>query len=101
MLALSYTQEQLIVITKLNDSRTHWTVYILECSDGTFYTGVTNNLANRVEQHNLGKGAKYTRCRLPVKVTYQEHAPDKGSALKREYEIKQLSREKKLQLVSA
>ena len=77
----------------------NWIVYILKCSDGTFYTGVTNDLDKRIEQHNKGKGAKYTRSRLPVHVVYQESAPEKGIALKREYAIKQLSREEKLQLM--
>jgi predicted GIY-YIG superfamily endonuclease len=76
-----------------------WTVYILECSDGTFYTGVTNNLQKRINLHNAGKGAKYTRSRLPVKVIYQEDAPEKSEALKREYMIKQLSREQKIKLM--
>lgn len=53
----------------------------------------------RIEQHNLGKGAKYTRARLPVTVVYQEDAPEKGDALKREYEIKQFSRQQKLDLI--
>ncbi len=78
----------------------NWIVYILKCSDGTFYTGVTNDLDKRIEQHNKGKGAKYTRSRLPVEIVYQEHAPDKGIALKREYAIKQLSRDEKLQLIT-
>jgi len=70
------------------------------CSDNTFYTGVTNDLEKRLLQHNQGKGAKYTRARLPVKVVYTEHAPDRGKALKREYEIKQLSRVEKGALIA-
>lgn len=90
---------QLISVTNLNHKSTNWTVYILECSDGTLYTGVTNDMNKRIEQHNLGKGAKYTRARIPVTVVYQEDAPEKGDALKREYEIKQLSRQQKLDLI--
>lgn len=74
-------------------------VYILQCSDNTLYTGWTNNLHNRVSAHQKGKGAKYTRSRLPVKLVYFEEYPDKISAQKREYEIKQKSRNEKLQLI--
>lgn len=75
-------------------------VYILECSDKTLYTGWTNNLHKRIETHSKGKGAKYTRCRLPVKLIYFEEHDDKVSAQKREYAIKQLSRIEKLNLIN-
>lgn len=75
-------------------------VYILECSDKTLYTGWTNNLHKRIEVHSKGKGAKYTRCRLPVKLVYFEEYDDKVSAQKREYAIKQLSRIQKLDLIN-
>lgn len=74
-------------------------VYILKCNDNTLYTGWTTDLKKRVKCHNSGKGAKYTRCRLPVKLVYFEELNDKPSALKREYEIKKLSRNKKLLLI--
>ncbi|MFU0825502.1 GIY-YIG nuclease family protein [Clostridium sp.] len=74
-------------------------VYILECSDKTLYTGWTNNLNKRIETHSKGKGAKYTRARLPVKLVYFEEFEDKISAQRREYAIKQLSRKKKLELI--
>ncbi len=74
-------------------------VYILQCADNTLYTGWTNNLNKRLDSHNKGKGAKYTRCRLPVKLVYFEEYEDKISAQKREYEIKQMSRIKKLELI--
>lgn len=74
-------------------------VYILECSDSTLYTGWTNNLCKRIETHAKGKGAKYTKCRLPVKLVYFEEYEDKISAQKREYAIKQLTRKEKLQLI--
>lgn len=74
-------------------------VYILECSDNTLYTGWTNNLEKRIETHQKGKGAKYTRARLPIKLVYSEEFDDKISAQKREYEIKKMTRSKKLQLI--
>ncbi|KZL90038.1 GIY-YIG nuclease family protein [Clostridium magnum] len=73
-------------------------VYILKCSDGTLYTGYTNNLKKRLEVHNRGKGAKYTRCRLPVELVYFEEYSTKSEATKREYAIKQLTRESKIKL---
>lgn len=76
-------------------------VYIIECSDGTFYTGYTNNLDKRINTHNKGKGAKYTRCRLPVKLLYYEEYDLKGEALKREYKIKQMTRKQKIKLIEA
>ena len=76
-----------------------WTVYILRCGDGTFYTGCTNDLRRRLEAHRSGRGAKYTRGRLPVDVVYQEPVPDKSSALRREIAIKRLSRAQKRTLI--
>lgn len=76
-------------------------IYILLCSDNTLYTGITNNLENRIKVHNSGKGAKYTRCRLPVQYVYQETAENKSDALKREYAIKQLNRKNKLLLINS
>ena len=75
-------------------------VYILKCCDSTLYTGITTDLQKRLATHNSGKGAKYTRSRLPVELAYQEQQPDKSSALKREIEIKKLTRAQKLQLIS-
>ena len=72
--------------------------YILECSDGTFYTGWTNDPERRVVQHNKGVGARYTRTRRPVKLVYLEEQPDKITALKRERAIKALPRKKKMEL---
>lgn len=74
-------------------------VYILRCADGTLYTGCTNDLTRRVTTHNAGKGAKYTRARLPVELVYSEVAPDKSQALRREAAIKALSRSEKLKLI--
>ena len=75
-----------------------WTVYILECGDGTLYTGITDDLERRLKAHAQGKGAKYTRGRGPLKLRYREELPDKGAALKREYAIKQLSKAEKMAL---
>jgi len=75
-----------------------WFVYILECQDKTYYTGTTNNLEQRIKNHNLGKGAKYTAGRRPVELIYQETCTNKSDALKREYRIKQLSRLEKAKL---
>jgi predicted GIY-YIG superfamily endonuclease len=75
-----------------------WYVYIVRCADRTFYTGVARDLAARVAAHNAGRGAKYTRSRLPVKVVYQEAAADRSAALRREHAIKRLSREEKAAL---
>lgn len=74
-------------------------VYILKCSDGSLYTGWTNNLEKRLRTHQQGKGAKYTRARLPVELVYFESYEDASQARKREAEIKKLSREKKLELI--
>ncbi len=76
-----------------------WTCYLLRCADETLYCGITNDLEKRLAAHNAGEGAKYTRGRAPMKLIYQEVCTDKSAALKREIEIKRLSREKKLALV--
>lgn len=76
-------------------------VYILECNDGTLYTGWTNNLENRIINHNTKKGAKYTKNRLPAFLVYFETFDDKKDAMKREYEIKTFSRKEKVTLVSS
>jgi putative endonuclease len=72
--------------------------YILECADGTYYTGWSTDPNRRMDQHNKGKGARYTRTRRPVKLVYVEAQPDKISALKRERAIKALTRKKKMEL---
>lgn len=78
-----------------------WVCYLLKCADGTLYCGITNDLDKRLAAHNAGEGAKYTRGRTPVKLAYSESCPDKSAALKREIEIKGLSRTDKLALVGA
>ena len=74
--------------------------YIVECSDHTLYTGWTNNLEKRIEAHNAGKGAKYTKTRRPVKLVYFETFSTKEEAMSREYSIKKMSRQNKISLIS-
>nr|WP_288741422.1 GIY-YIG nuclease family protein [uncultured Mediterraneibacter sp.] len=74
--------------------------YMLKCSDGTLYTGWTNDLEKRVEAHNSGKGAKYTKARRPVELAYYEEFETKEQAMKREYAIKQLGRKEKQKLIT-
>jgi len=75
-----------------------WFVYIVRCSDDTLYTGITNNLERRIQQHNEGKGAKYTKGRGPVTLVKSFECASKSEALKLEYKIKQLPKEEKLKL---
>lgn len=74
--------------------------YMLRCGDGTLYTGWTNDLEKRLRAHSCGKGGKYTRSRLPVSLVYQEQFETKRDAMRREFEIKQLSRAEKLSLIA-
>lgn len=77
-----------------------YSVYILECSDGTLYTGIAKDVTKRLDEHNSSdKGAKYTKNRRPVKLLYSEASEDRSSASKREYAIKKLSRSEKLDLI--
>lgn len=76
-----------------------WIVYILQCGDGSLYTGITNDLSSRVLKHNSGKGAKYTRSRRPVLPVYAEYAQGRSGASKREAQIKKLKRSSKEELV--
>ena len=73
--------------------------YMVECSDKTLYTGWTNDLEHRIQIHNEGKGAKYTRSRLPVKLVFAESFETKQEAMSREYGIKRMSRKKKMELI--
>lgn len=77
-----------------------WYVYMVRCRDNSLYTGSTNDLSRRIQVHNSGKGAKYTKSRLPVTLVYREEYPDKSTALKRECEIKRLTKAKKEQLAA-
>ncbi len=77
-----------------------WVLYILECKDGTLYTGITDDLHRRLQVHRSGKGAKYTRGRTPLILRYVETCTDKSHALRREIQVKRLRREEKLFLIS-
>jgi len=74
-------------------------VYILECADGTLYTGWTRDIPRRLAAHNSGKGAKYTRSRRPVRLAWWEAQPDRSAALRREAAIKRMAREEKLAMI--
>lgn len=75
-----------------------FTVYIIECTDGSLYTGITNNLPRRMAQHHAGVASRYTRARGVRRLRYVEMVKTKSAALKREYAIKQMTRQTKLQL---
>jgi putative endonuclease len=77
-----------------------WIVYILECSDNSLYTGITNEMERRLEEHGTGRGAKYTKHRKPLRVRYTEYQASKSAALKREAAIKSLDRSEKLALIA-
>ena len=76
-----------------------WYVYMVRCRDNSLYTGYTDDPDRRLAVHNAGKGAKYTKSRLPVHMVYREECPDKSTALKREYAIKRLSKAEKENLI--
>lgn len=73
--------------------------YIVECADGTYYTGWTTDPERRVKTHNRGRGAKYTKMRIPVKLVYVEEQPDRSAAMKRERAIKKMTRSQKRDLI--
>ncbi|HEY6096145.1 MAG TPA: GIY-YIG nuclease family protein [Gallionellaceae bacterium] len=75
-----------------------WHCYLLRCADDTLYCGISNDLEKRIAAHNAGEGAKYTRGRAPVQLVYAEACADKSAALKRERQIKRLTRAQKLAL---
>jgi predicted GIY-YIG superfamily endonuclease len=79
--------------------RKDWTVYILRCGDGSLYTGITKDVRARVKQHNEGRGATYTRTRLPVKLLYQQEGMTRSRALIREAQIKAMPRSKKEEIM--
>jgi predicted GIY-YIG superfamily endonuclease len=76
-----------------------WYIYILECRDGSYYTGVAKDVRARLDKHNSGKGAKYTRMKRPCTIVYVEEHPDESSARRRELEIKSWRRDKKEELI--
>ena len=77
-----------------------WTVYVVRCRDGSLYTGVTNDLDRRIAAHNRGRGARYTRSRRPVTLHYQEVAESRGSAQRREYQLRKLPAAQKRRLAT-
>ncbi len=82
--------------------KSNWKVYIVECSDGTYYTGITTNTKRRLLEHNFSfKSAKYTRSRRPVKLVYEEESQNRSAASKREYEIKKMKRKQKTILIKS
>ena len=76
-----------------------WYLYILQCGDGSLYTGITTDVEKRLEMHRSGRGAKYTRGRLPLELKYREKCGTHSDALRRELEVKRLSRAEKLALI--
>ncbi|MTI80969.1 MAG: GIY-YIG nuclease family protein [Firmicutes bacterium] len=84
--------------TNINPSKYHF-VYILQCRDGSFYTGYAVNIEHRLREHQRGRGSKYVRSRLPVKLVYYEVYTSKESAMSREAEIKKMPRKKKEELI--
>ncbi len=78
-----------------------WYVYIVHCADNTLYTGIAKNLEERINLHNTGRGAKYTRSRLPVELAYSEAADNRSTASQRELAIKRLERNDKLKLIDS
>ncbi len=76
-----------------------WTLYVAECSDGSYYTGIAKDVGKRIEAHNAGKGAKYTSTHGPVKLVFQEPQASYSAALRREFQVKGLSKERKVRFV--
>ena len=85
-------------MTRLDDEKTYY-AYIALCSDGTYYVGYTDDVKKREKTHNLAKGAKYTRSRLPVSIVYFEECEDKSAAMSREWHLKKLTHAQKDELV--
>jgi putative endonuclease len=84
----------------MESKQIEWWVYLVSCSDGSLYTGITTNVERRISEHNTSKkGAKYTRNKRPVRLIYSEVQSDRSTASKREYFIKKLSRDEKLKLI--
>jgi putative endonuclease len=84
----------------LSKKNSAW-VYILECADGSYYTGSTIDLERRIEEHRSGRGARYTRGRLPVKLAFAERQPSRREAMRKEYQLKRWPRKKKEALIRA
>lgn len=88
------------ILNRARNKKKQWAVYIVECADGTLYTGISNNVNKRVLTHNNGKGAKYTKTRLPVVLKWSKSSKNRSEASKEEYRIKKLTRKQKLELIN-
>ena len=98
----NYNVSGLITLAELAKSKqSSWCVYILKCSDNTYYTGITNNIKRRIKQHETNKGAKYTKGRGPFALVYQDKCKDRSDASRKECVIKKLPLAKKISLISA
>ena len=86
---------------RLAKEKKGWSLYVLKCSDGAFYTGITNDLTRRLKQHNEGTASRYTRSRLPVRVIFQEQCRSKSHALKKEIALKSMTRKKKEEYINS
>ena len=81
-------------------AKAEWSLYIAECGDGTYYTGIAKDVEKRIDTHNSGKGSKYTAAHGPVKLIFQEPQGNYSAALRREYQVKTLSKERKIKLIA-
>ena len=98
----NYNVSGLITLAKLAKSKeSSWCVYILKCSDNTYYTGISNDIKRRIQQHETNKGAKYTKGRGPFSLVYQSNCKDRGEASRKECSIKKLSLAEKIILIGA
>ena len=97
---LSIKKPQLKLRKKKLKARPEWSLYVVRCADGTFYTGIAKDVTRRIAAHNSGKGAKYTSARKPVALLFQEPVGDYSAALKREYQVKHLTRKGKEEFIS-
>ena len=93
-------EQQMEEKPKKNETSDKWSLYIAECADGTYYTGIAKDVEKRLEAHNAGKGAKYTRDRGPVTLVFREPQAGYSVALKREYQVKQLPRARKKRFIA-
>jgi putative endonuclease len=80
--------------------KAEWSLYVAECADGSYYTGIAKDIEKRIETHNSGKGSKYTAAHGPVKLIFQESQGDYSTALRREYQVKTLSKERKIRFIA-
>ena len=84
----------------MKSSKVEWSLYVAECADGSFYTGIAKNVLERIKVHNSGKGSKYTAAHGPVKLIFQEPQGDYATALRREYQVKSLSKVRKIRFIA-